>query len=113
MASTGLSGAVTVTAWATDTTLGAPLYWTWILTGLQVLAMWSAGTRRWWGWLLGASVQPPWITYAAVTGQFGFIPGCIFSAVVQTYSFLRTEARTPPVQPHFAHSSPMTIEEVA
>ncbi|MGH8871072.1 MAG: hypothetical protein ACRDWS_03770 [Acidimicrobiia bacterium] len=31
---------------------------------------------------LGASVQAPWIAYAVLTGQYGFIPGCTVSAVV-------------------------------
>lgn len=86
--------AVVVTGWLTDTRLGAPLYWPWMLTGLQVLALWSAGSGRRWGWLLGAAVQPPWIAYAVVTDQLGFIPGCAVSAAVQTVSFLR-QARRP------------------
>jgi hypothetical protein len=72
--------------------LGVPHYWSWLLTGFQVLSLWGAGSRRWWGWPLGASVQPPWIAYAVLTGQFGFIPGCAVSAIVQTYSFVRVGA---------------------
>jgi hypothetical protein len=87
--SAGLSAAVLVTAAATTTPLGAPRYWPWLLTGLQVLALWSAGTGRWWGWLLGGCVQLPWIAYAVVTTQFGFIPGCTVSASVQIHNFLR------------------------
>jgi hypothetical protein len=83
------SGLVVATAWRDATQLGAPRYWPWLLTGLQVLALWSAGRGRWWGWLLGGSVQLPWIAYAVVTTQLGFIPGCAVSAAVQTYSFLR------------------------
>jgi hypothetical protein len=80
------SGLVVATAWRDATQLGAR---PWLLTGLQVLALWSAGRGRWWGWLLGGSVQLPWIAYAVVTTQLGFIPGCAVSAAVQTYSFLR------------------------
>ncbi len=83
------SGLVVATAWRDATPLGAPQYWAWLLTGLQVLALWLAGRGRWWGWLLGGSVQLPWIAYAVVTTQLGFIPGCAVSAAVQTYSFLR------------------------
>lgn len=86
-----VSVSVVVSALNVHSALGAPLYWPWLLTGLQVLALWSAGTRRWWGWLLGAAVQPPWIAYALVTGQIGFIPGCAISAAVQAYSFLRAD----------------------
>jgi hypothetical protein len=83
------SGVVVATAWRDATPLGAPGFWPWLLTGLQVLALWSAGRGRWWGWLLGGSVQLPWIAYAVVTTQLGFIPGCAVSAAVQADSFLR------------------------
>jgi len=86
-----LSGLVVTTAWRDQTPLGSPGYWPWLLTGLQVLALWSAGRGRWWGWLLGGSVQLPWIAYAVVTTQLGFIPGCAISAAVQTHSFLRRQ----------------------
>lgn len=88
-AAVALSSAVVVSAWSDDSSLGAPRLWPWLLTGLQVLALWSAGRGRWWGWLLGGSVQLPWIAYAVMTIQLGFIPGCAVSASVQIYSFLR------------------------
>jgi len=69
--------------------LGVPQHWPWLLTGIQVLSLWAAGRRLWWGWPLGAAVQPPWIAYALLTGQLGFIPGCAISAAVQIYSFTR------------------------
>lgn len=88
VAAQALSAVVVLTAAGTDASLGAPIYWPWLLTGLQVLALWSAGTGRWWSWLLGAAVQLPWIAYALVTGQLGFIPGCSISAAVQAHRFL-------------------------
>ena len=89
-----LSAAVVMTAVEDEGALGAPPFWSWLLTGLQVLALRSAGTGRWWGWLLGAGVQLPWIAYAVVTEQLGFIAGCAVSAAVQTRNFL--EARGIP-----------------
>ena len=90
-----LSGTITLTlvlsSSGVSTRLGAPQYWPWLLTGLQVLSLWAAGARYRWGWALGASVQLPWIAYAVLTGQIGFIPGCAISAAVQTYSFLRMQ----------------------
>jgi hypothetical protein len=80
---------VLLTAWGSGSRLGAPTYWPWLLTGTQVAALWAAGGHHWWGWPLGASVQPPWIAYALMTDQLGFIPGCMFSGAVQTLSFLR------------------------
>lgn len=94
LAAAGLSTAVMTSAWHDDSALGAPPVWPWLLTGLQVLSLWSAGRARWWGWLLGGSVQLPWIAYAVMTNQIGFIPGCAISASVQIYSFLHNS--TPP-----------------
>jgi hypothetical protein len=87
--SSAVSGLLVSSAWTLDSPLGVPGFWTWLLTGLQVLALWGAGSKRWWGWLLGAAVQPPWIAYALLTGQLGFIPGCVVSAAVQIRSSLR------------------------
>ncbi len=47
-----LSAAVVMTAVGDDGPLGAPPFWSWLVTGLQVLALRSAGTGRWWGWLM-------------------------------------------------------------
>ncbi|MGH3923786.1 MAG: hypothetical protein ACRDTT_13110, partial [Pseudonocardiaceae bacterium] len=57
--------------------------------------------HHWWGWPLGASVQPPWIAYALMTDQLGFIPGCMFSGAVQTLSFLRGQDNS------VRHSAPL------
>jgi hypothetical protein len=94
LGSLGLSIAVVVSSVTNDSPLGAPALWPWLLTGLQVFSLWAAGRRHWWAWLLGGSVQLPWIAYAVMTGQVGFIPGCAVSASVQIYSFLHNPTRT-------------------
>jgi hypothetical protein len=66
--------------------------WPWVLTGLQVLALWAAGRGLRFGWLLGGLVQFPWIVYALLTNQIGFIPGCVVSACVQLYSYAAAAA---------------------
>ncbi|HEX2420847.1 MAG TPA: hypothetical protein VHL55_04540, partial [Acidimicrobiia bacterium] len=38
-----LSIGLVATSTASTTTLSAPPWWPWLLTGLQVLALWSAG----------------------------------------------------------------------
>jgi hypothetical protein len=91
--STTLTLSLFFSSMADQSRLGASQSWSWLLTGLQVLALWAAGTRRTWGWPLGASVQPPWIAYAIVTGQLGFIPGCAVSGCVQAHSYLRARRR--------------------
>jgi hypothetical protein len=88
VAAPALSTVVVITAAGADAPVGAPPYWPWLLTGLQVLALWSAGAGRWWGWLLGGAVQLPWIAYAVVTEQLGFVPGCAVSAIVQIHTFM-------------------------
>lgn len=87
--SAAICGCIVLSSAGVNTRLGVPQWWPWLLTGIQVTALWGAGATRWWGWLLGASAQPPWIVYALLTGQFGFIPGCAVSAAVQTVSYLR------------------------
>jgi hypothetical protein len=62
-------------------------HWAWVLTALQVLGLWAAGRGRRFGWLLGGTVQFPWVVYALLTNQMGFIPGCVVSACVQFYSY--------------------------
>lgn len=98
IAALGLSAVVIISAWRNESALGAPTFWPWLLTGLQVLSLWAAGRRHWWAWLLGGSVQLPWIAYAVVTTQIGFIPGCAISAAVQIYSFVRNSTGTRPLE---------------
>lgn len=98
VAGLGLSIAVIVSSLGDDSALGAPPMWPWILTGLQVLSLWAAGRRHWWGWLLGGSVQLPWIAYAVVTAQIGFIPGCLISVSIQLFSFVSNSAPPQPMK---------------
>lgn len=96
LAGLALSAGVVFSAAQDDSALGAPRLWPWLLTGIQVVSLWSAGRRLWWGWLLGGSVQIPWIAYAMVTDQIGFIPGCLISASVQLFSFIRSTSTQRP-----------------
>jgi hypothetical protein len=86
--------AVTVTSRTDPSELGAPAYWTWALTGLQVAAMGVAGRGRAWGWMVGSAVQPGWIAYALLTNQLGFVIGCAISTGVQLSAYLRANAST-------------------
>jgi hypothetical protein len=88
--------AITVTSIGEITALGSPRYWPWILTGIQVIALFGASTGRPVGWLLGSAVQLPWVAYALLTSQLGFVPGCLVSAVVQANGYLRRRS-SPPV----------------
>lgn len=87
--------AIAATSIQDQSALGAPGYWAWILTGLQVVALRTAAAGKDWGWLLGASVQLPWIAYALATAQIGFVPGCLISGAVQAHGYLRRQAGSP------------------
>jgi hypothetical protein len=91
---------VVLSSWGVETRLGVPQWWPWLLTGIQVTALWAAGSKRWWGWLLGSAAQPPWIVYALLTGQLGFIPGCTISAAVQVYSYWNGSRSAGPGRRH-------------
>ena len=81
--------AVIVSSRSDPSELGAPVYWTWALTGLQVTALWVAGRGHAWGWMVGSAVQPGWIAYAVLTDQLGFVIGCAISTGVQLSAYLR------------------------
>ena len=50
-----------------------PWWWSWLLTAVGVTGMWLTGRRLWVGWAVGLAGQTLWLTYAVVTGQYGFI----------------------------------------
>lgn len=56
-ATLGLCVLVVATASGDDSALGAPPYWAWLLTGLQVTAMWAAGYRTALG-VAGGRINP-------------------------------------------------------
>ena len=87
--SAALCLAVTVSSRTDPSELGAPVYWTWALTGVQVMALWVAGRGYRWGWMVGSAVQPGWIAYALMTDQLGFVIGCAISTGVQLSAYLR------------------------
>ncbi len=91
-----LVSAITVTSLGEISAMGSPKYWPWILTGIQVIALCGASNGRPVGWLLGSAVQLPWVAYALMTSQLGFIPGCLVSALVQAHGYLKRRS-SPPV----------------
>lgn len=69
--------------------LGLPSYWSWVLTGIQVLALAGVGRGYPPAWLAGGAAQIAWITYGLLTNQVGFVAGCAISCVVQVSSYVR------------------------
>lgn len=52
-------------------------WWSWMLMAVGVTAMWLAGRRYWWAWLVGIFNELLWVGYAVATHQLGFIPFAI------------------------------------
>jgi hypothetical protein len=50
--------AVIVSSRSDPSELGSPVYWTWALTGLQVMALWVAGRGQAWAGWSGAPCSP-------------------------------------------------------
>ena len=85
--------AVIVSSRSDPSDLGSPVYWTWALTGFQVMARGSPALGQAWGWMVGSAVQPGWIAYALMTDQLGFVIGCGISTGVQLSAYLRADER--------------------
>jgi hypothetical protein len=84
---------ILLSARTTPSSLGVPSTWAWVLTGTQLLGLWVAGRRLPSGWLIGFVAQPGWIVYALLSGQLGFVPGCVLSAGVHLATYLRQTRR--------------------
>lgn len=89
--SAALCLAVIVSSRTDPSELGAPVYWTWALTGGQVMALWVTGRGQSWGWMVGSAIQPGWIAYALLTDQLGFVIGCAISTGVQLSAYVRAK----------------------
>ena len=88
--SLAISAAILATAQGHSPLHVAPA-WAWVLTMAQIAGMWMVGKAKPHGWIVGAAAQPGWITYAILSGQYGFIPGCAVSLIVQILNFSRRE----------------------
>jgi hypothetical protein len=62
----------------------------WILAVAGVTGMFLAGRGLSRGWLLLLCLQPLWIAYAVLTGQYGFVVGSLAYAAAQLNGYVRT-----------------------
>jgi hypothetical protein len=67
----------------------AGLIWSFALSSVGIVGLLLAGSKRKVGWLIGFFVQPLWIVFAIVTGQYGFILNAVIYAVVYARNWLR------------------------
>jgi hypothetical protein len=65
-----------------------PWWWSWLLTAVGAVGLWSAGSRRSWGWGVGIGAQLLWILYALATEQYGFIVSAAVYGMVYTRNLL-------------------------
>lgn len=56
--------------------------WSWILGSLGVIALFSIGKYRWWGWYLALVNECLWFTYGIVTKQYGFCFAAVAYGIV-------------------------------
>jgi hypothetical protein len=59
--------------------------WSWVLGSLGVVALFSIGKHKWWGWLIAFVNECLWFTYGTVTGQWGFVFAAICYGAVNFY----------------------------
>lgn len=65
------------------------LVWSFVLSGLGIVGIILAGSKRKVGWLIGFFVQPLWIVFALTTGQYGFILNAVIYAIVYARNWIR------------------------
>jgi hypothetical protein len=70
-------------------------YWSWVLPGFGLVALYAGGSRKRWGWAVGFTGEVLWITYGLVTHQYGFtFSGIAFASMYARNFLLWREGRT-------------------
>ena len=64
-------------------------YWSYVLTALGGAGVLLAGSRKRVGWAIGLAVQPLWLVYAVVTGQWGFIGSALLYGGIYLRNWLK------------------------
>lgn len=56
--------------------------WSWVLGGIGVVALFSIGRFRWWGWWLAFANECLWVVYGLTTEQYGFVVAAVTYGMV-------------------------------
>lgn len=62
--------------------------WSWILTFFGVLGIYLAGKKNKNGWLIGIGSQILWVSFAIITGQYGFIVAAFIYGSIYLKNYL-------------------------
>ncbi len=65
-----------------------PQWWSWLLTAVGVFGLWTAGSKKSWGWLVGLGAQVLWIAYGLSTRQYGFLVSALAYGSVYTRNYM-------------------------
>jgi hypothetical protein len=63
-------------------------YWSYVLPGFGLIALYAGGSRKRWGWAVGFTGEMLWIAYGLATRQYGFALSGLAFAIVYARNFL-------------------------
>lgn len=63
-------------------------YWSYILPPIGIIGIILQGRKNRWGWIVGIFAQVIWVTYAAATRQWGFLPQSIIYGLIYAWNFI-------------------------
>jgi hypothetical protein len=63
-------------------------YWSYVLPGFGLIALYAGGSRKRWGWVVGFTGEMLWIAYGLATRQYGFALSGLAFAIVYARNFL-------------------------
>lgn len=69
--------------------------WSYILPPIGLAGIILQGRKNRWGWIVGIAAQIVWVTYAAVTKQWGFIPQSAAYGLIYAWNFIQWSGYTP------------------
>lgn len=63
--------------------------WSWVLTTVDLYAVWALGSQKRWAWLLGIAQSALWSVYAIGTRQWGFMVNNVVTAALCVRGFVK------------------------
>jgi hypothetical protein len=79
--------------------------WSYLLAGLGVTGLTIAASRPRIGWWVNLGAQVPWLVYAVVTRQWGFVAASVAYTAAYVRLLYKAFARQPGAEPSPARAS--------